>query len=77
MEIKILGSGCRNCQKLYDNTKSAIEELNIEGNILKVTDFMEIAKYKVMRMPALVVDEKIITSGMVPSKEKIIELLTK
>ena len=71
MIIKILGSGCKNCTKLEESTRKAVEELGIEATIEKVKDFKDIASYGVMRTPALVVDEKVIFSGKVPSVEEL------
>lgn len=75
MIIKILGSGCKSCVTLLENTKAAIEELGLEAQIVKVTDYVEIASYGVMSTPALVVDEKVISYGKVLKKEEIIKLL--
>lgn len=75
MIIKVLGSGCMNCQTLHKRTEEAMKDLNIEGMIEKVTDFQKIAEYGVMRTPSLVIDEKIAVSGFVPTVEKIKELL--
>jgi small redox-active disulfide protein 2 len=75
MNIKILGSGCANCQTLHKRTEEAIKDLNIEGMIEKVTDFQQIASYGIMRTPGLVIDEKVVISGAVPTVEKIKELL--
>lgn len=71
MVLKILGSGCKNCEKLYENTKGALEKLGVEAEIIKVTDMMEISRYGVMRTPALVIDEKVSVSGRVPSAAEI------
>ncbi|OFI05932.1 hypothetical protein CLOACE_14070 [Clostridium acetireducens DSM 10703] len=71
MRIKILGSGCANCKKLEENTKKAIEELNIDAEVEKVTDFKDIVSYGVMKTPALVVDENVKIMGRVPSVEEI------
>ena len=71
MNIKILGSGCSNCKKLEDNTRTAVKELGIEAIIEKVTDIKEIMKYGVMSTPALVVDEKVKFMGKVASSEDI------
>ena len=71
MIIKILGSGCANCNKLEENTRKAVEELGIDANIEKVTDFKEILAYGVMKTPALVVDEKVKVSGRVLTTEQI------
>ena len=75
MKIKILGSGCANCQTLQKRAEEAMKDLNIEGMIEKVTDYQKIAAYDVMRTPGLVVDEKVVMSGAVPTVEKIKELL--
>lgn len=75
MHIKILGGGCKNCEVLYDNTKQALEELGIEATMEKVTDFVEIAKYGVMKTPALVVDEKVKISGRVVKADEIKKVL--
>ena len=71
MVIKVLGSGCANCTKLYDNTKDAVESLGIDATIEKVTDIKDIMAYGVMRTPALVVDGKVKVMGRVPSAEEI------
>lgn len=75
MHIKILGGGCKNCEVLYENTKQALEELGIEASMEKVTDFVEIAKYGVMKTPALVVDEKVKISGRVVKADEIKKVL--
>lgn len=75
MEIKILGSGCMNCKKLYENAQKAIEELGTAAQITKVEDFKQIAKYGVMRTPALVVDEKVKAFGKVCTVEEIKKLI--
>lgn len=75
MVLKILGGGCKNCVQLYENTKKAVENLAIDAEIVKETDMMQIAKYGVMRTPALVVDGKVAASGRVPSTTEIEKLL--
>lgn len=76
MIIKILGTGCRKCNKLEDNTKLAIEELEVNASIEKVTDFKKIMKYGVMQTPAIVVDEKVEAVGKVLSVEAIKKILS-
>jgi small redox-active disulfide protein 2 len=71
MNIKILGPGCPNCQKLKTNVKQAVAELKVEAKIEKISDIGEIMSYNVMNMPVLVVDEKIVFSGSVPAVEDI------
>lgn len=75
MEIKILGSGCKKCKTLYKNAILAAAKKGIEAQVVKVTDFSEIAKYNIMQTPALVVDEKIVAMGKVLQVEEIAELL--
>lgn len=76
MIIKILGTGCRSCNKLEESTKKAVEELGIDATIEKVTDFKDIMKYGVMQTPALVVDEEVKLVGKVPSLGDLKKILT-
>jgi len=71
MEIKILGTGCPKCKKLEENARKAVEELNIEANISKVTKLNDIMDYGVMVTPALVVDEKVVSAGKLLSPQDI------
>jgi len=75
MIIKILGSGCTNCVNLERVTREAIADLGIDAQIEKVTDYPAIIGYGVMSTPGLVVDEKVVMSGRVPSAAKVRELL--
>jgi len=77
MNIKILGTGCPNCQRLEANTKKALEELKIEAKIEKVTEIQDIMSYGVMGTPALVVDEKVEVTGRIPDVEEIKTILSK
>ena len=56
-QIKVLGTGCPKCNKLFEQTKIAIEEIGLDCNLHKVTDIMEITRYGIMLTPALVVDD--------------------
>lgn len=71
MEIKILGSGCMNCKKLYANAEEAAKELGVDVTMTKIEDFKEIAKYGVMRTPAIVIDEKLKSFGRVCTVDEI------
>lgn len=75
MIIKILGSGCKNCAVLTENTKAALEEKGIEAEIIKVTDFKEIMAFGVMSTPALVIDEKVVSVGKVLKPKEIVKLI--
>lgn len=75
MVIKVLGPGCMNCQKLEVLARKAAEQLGIDAEIVKVSDYPEIMAYGVMSTPALVVDEKIALAGRVPSLDEIVTIL--
>ncbi len=71
MEIKILGGGCPKCERLQAVTEDVINELGIEARFTKVKTMPEIMAYDVMTTPALVVDEKVLSSGRIPSHDEI------
>jgi len=73
--IKILGSGCANCVNLERVTREALAELGLEASVEKVTDYADIASYGIMRTPGLVVDEQVLLSGRVPTRDQVRELL--
>ncbi len=77
MIIKVLGSGCKKCEVLTNNTKEAIEEMGIEAEVIKVTDFKEIMGYGVMTTPTLVIDEEVVSVGKVLKTKQIKELIDK
>ncbi|MFN2395056.1 MAG: thioredoxin family protein [Bacteroidales bacterium] len=77
MEIKILGTGCASCKKLEKATLEAVQEMNINANVVKEEDIMNIMAYGVMRTPGLVINEKVVISGRVPSQKELKELLEK
>ena len=74
MIIKILGSGCKSCETLTTNTKLALAEMNLVAEIVKVTDFMDIAAFGVMSTPALVIDEKVVSFGKVLKPKEIVKI---
>lgn len=65
MIIKILGSGCKKCVTLTENTQAALASLGREAEVVKVTDFAEIAAHGVMSTPALAIDDKVVSVGKV------------
>lgn len=75
--VKVLGSGCKKCMTLEENTKLALQELNKVQEIEHVTDFSDIASYGVMSTPALVVDGQVVSFGKVLSKDEVIDILNK
>jgi small redox-active disulfide protein 2 len=75
LEIKILGACCSNCRKLEENARQAVKELGIEASVTKVEDVKQIMKYGVMRIPALVINEKVRSYGKVNTVEEIKKFL--
>lgn len=76
MEIKILGTGCPGCKKLEQITKEVVAELKIDATVTKVEDIVKIMGYGILKTPGLVIDNKVVVSGRIPSKKEIEELLT-
>jgi len=77
MEIKILGTGCSKCKTLEKLTREVVSKNGIDATITKVEDIMEIMKFNIMSTPALVIDGKVVTKGIIPSPEEIKQLLTR
>ena len=73
--IKILGTGCPKCKSTIALVTEVVDENNIDAQIIKVEDIMEIMKYNVLSTPVVVVDEEIKIKGRVPKKEEIVALL--
>jgi small redox-active disulfide protein 2 len=75
MRIAVLGSGCKNCNALEGATRQALTELGIDDDIVKITDFGEIASFGVMSTPALAIDGNVKTTGRVPTVEELKEII--
>ncbi len=75
MIIKILGSGCKKCVTLKENTEIALKETGMEAEIIKVMDFKDIMAFGVMTTPALVINEKVVSFGKVLKPKEIIKIL--
>ena len=76
LHIKVLGGGCANCQNLERNVRSAIVMLRADAEIEHVSDPREYARYGLLATPGLVVNEKLVSGGKVPSPSQIVTLLT-
>lgn len=71
VNIKILGSGCANCRRLEAETRKVVESLGIEAEFEKVTEYAEIMKYPILSTPGLVINEKLVSAGRIPSPDQI------
>ena len=76
LQIKILGTGCPNCNKLEEETKKAVSNLAIEAEFEKVNDFQKIMEYDILSTPGLVINEVVVSSGKIPSQGEITSYLT-
>lgn len=75
MEIKVLGTGCASCKVLYATVQEAVAQLGIDATVVKEEDLMRIMEYNVMTLPALVVDEVVVSKGRKLSVEEVKALL--
>lgn len=75
--IKVLGAGCKSCHEMYENVKQAVNNIGLNIEVEYITDMQKIMEYGVMSMPALVVNEKVVSQGKVLKSANIEKLLSK
>jgi small redox-active disulfide protein 2 len=75
LSIKVLGPGCANCRKLEEMAREAAASIGVEAEITKITDMREIIAYDVLKTPGLVINEKLVSSGRIPTSAAIAEWL--
>jgi small redox-active disulfide protein 2 len=71
MTIKVLGPGCPNCHSLEKIARKVVSEMGFDATVEKVTDFKDIAKYAILGTPGLVVNEKVVCAGRIPTEAEI------
>lgn len=71
LTIKVLGSGCANCKKLEALTRQTIDQMGIQADVIKVTEYPDIMAYNIMSTPGLVINEKVVSTGRIPSTSEI------
>ena len=76
MEIKVLGPGCAKCQQLEKTVKEVVKELGIDAGIEEVKDIKKIMEYPILTTPGLVINEKLVVSGRVPTKSEVTTFIT-
>lgn len=75
--VKVLGSGCKSCHELYENVQKAVKSMGLSTTVEYVTDMKKVAGYGVMSMPALVVNEKVVSMGKVLKASEVEKLFQK
>jgi small redox-active disulfide protein 2 len=69
--VKILGPGCANCRKLEAVAREAAASAGVQAEFVKVTDMKAIMGYDILATPGLVIDEKVVASGRIPTQAEI------
>lgn len=77
MNIKVIGTGCDKCDTLYENVLIVLNELDMDAEVEKVEDLVEIVKLGVMSSPSLMIDGKLVVSGRVAKKDELKKILSK
>jgi small redox-active disulfide protein 2 len=75
ISVKVLGTGCSRCSTLEEIVRNVVKENQIDAAVEKITEIQEFITYGILATPGLVINEKVVSSGIVPSREKILEWL--
>ena len=75
--IKVLGAGCKSCHEQYENAKAAVKTMGLDIEVEYITDMEKVMEYSVMSMPAIVVNEKVVSMGKVLKATDVEKLLHK
>jgi len=76
LTIKVLGSGCANCKRVEQIARKVITEMGIEAEIIKVTDYNEITAHNILSTPGLIINERVVSTGRIPTPAEVKTWLT-
>jgi len=71
LTIKVLGPGCANCKRVEQIARKVVADLSIEAEVMKVTDYNDIASYDILSTPGLVINEKVVSYGRIPTPAEV------
>jgi small redox-active disulfide protein 2 len=71
LTIKVLGSGCANCKRVEQIARKVVAEMALEAEVIKVTDYNDIMAYNILSTPGLVVNEKVVSTGRIPTPAEV------
>ena len=75
--VKVLGAGCKSCHEQYENAKEAVKNMGLDTRVEYITDMQKVMEYGVMSMPAIVVNEKVVSMGKVLKSAEVEKLFRK
>jgi small redox-active disulfide protein 2 len=75
LTIKVLGSGCPNCKKVEEIAKQAVNMMGVEATVVKVTNYNDITAYNILATPGLVINEKVVCTGRIPTPAEVTTFL--
>ena len=76
LTIKVLGSGCANCKRVEQIVRKIITDMSLEAEVIKVTDYNDITAYNILCTPGLVINEKVVSYGRIPSPAEVTTWIT-
>ena len=71
LTVKVLGSGCENCKKVEETARKVLTMMGMQAKLVKVTDWAEIRKYPILGTPGLVINEKVVCAGRIPTEAEV------
>ena len=76
LTIKVLGSGCANCKRVEQIARKVVNEMSLEAEVVKVTDYNDITAYNILSTPGLVINENVVCAGRIPTPAEVTTWVT-